>query len=65
LIALRPDVIIAHTTTACIALKRETTSIPVVFVNVVDPIGSDLSPAWRGRARTPGAAPPVRLNAKS
>ena len=42
LIALQPDVIVAHTTTACIALKRETSTIPVVFVNVVDPIGSGL-----------------------
>jgi putative tryptophan/tyrosine transport system substrate-binding protein len=42
LVALRPDVIIAVTTTACIALKRETATIPVVFVNVVDPIGSGL-----------------------
>jgi putative ABC transport system substrate-binding protein len=42
LIALQPDVIIASTTTACIALKRETTTIPIVFVNVVDPIGNGL-----------------------
>jgi putative tryptophan/tyrosine transport system substrate-binding protein len=42
LVALQPDVIIAVTTTAGIALKRETTTIPVVFVNVVDPIGSGL-----------------------
>jgi putative ABC transport system substrate-binding protein len=42
LIALQPDVIVAHTTTACIALKRVTATIPVVFVNVVDPIGSGL-----------------------
>jgi putative ABC transport system substrate-binding protein len=35
-------VIIAVTTTAGIALKHETTTIPVVFVNVVDPIGSGL-----------------------
>jgi putative tryptophan/tyrosine transport system substrate-binding protein len=42
LVALQPDVIVAGTTTASIALKRETTSIPVVFVNVVDPIGSGL-----------------------
>jgi putative ABC transport system substrate-binding protein len=33
---------VAVTTTAAIALKRETTGIPVVFVNVVDPIGSGL-----------------------
>jgi putative tryptophan/tyrosine transport system substrate-binding protein len=42
LVALQPDVIVAVTTTACIALQRETTTIPVVFVNVVDPIGSGL-----------------------
>jgi putative ABC transport system substrate-binding protein len=42
LIPLQPDVIVAHTTTACIALKRVTTTIPIVFVNVVDPIGSGL-----------------------
>jgi putative ABC transport system substrate-binding protein len=42
LVALQPDVIIAQTTTAALALKRETTTIPVVFVNVVDPIGSGL-----------------------
>jgi putative ABC transport system substrate-binding protein len=42
LVALQPDVIVAVTTTAANALKRETTGIPVVFVNVVDPIGSGL-----------------------
>jgi putative tryptophan/tyrosine transport system substrate-binding protein len=42
LMALQPDAIVAVTTTAAIALKRETTRIPVVFVNVVDPIGSGL-----------------------
>jgi putative tryptophan/tyrosine transport system substrate-binding protein len=42
LVLLRPDVIVAVTTTAGVALKRETTTIPVVFVNVVDPIGSGL-----------------------
>jgi putative ABC transport system substrate-binding protein len=42
LIALHPDAILANTTTACIALKREAVTLPVVFVNVVDPIGSGL-----------------------
>jgi len=42
LIALQPDVILASTTTPSIALKRETTTIPIVFVNVVDPIGNGL-----------------------
>ena len=39
-IATRPDVILAHTTPVTIALQRETLVIPVVFVNVSDPIGS-------------------------
>jgi putative tryptophan/tyrosine transport system substrate-binding protein len=42
LLALQPDVIICVTTTAAVALKRETATVPVVFVNVVDPIGSGL-----------------------
>jgi ABC-type uncharacterized transport system substrate-binding protein len=40
LIALRPDVILAHTTAVTAALQRETHNIPIVFVNVSDPIGS-------------------------
>jgi ABC-type uncharacterized transport system substrate-binding protein len=40
LIALRPDVIVAHTTLVTIALQRQTHAIPIVFVNVSDPIGA-------------------------
>jgi putative ABC transport system substrate-binding protein len=40
LIALRPDVILAHTTAVTAALQQETHAIPIVFVNVSDPIGS-------------------------
>jgi putative ABC transport system substrate-binding protein len=40
LIALDPDVILAHTTLVTAALQRETRTIPIVFVNVSDPIGS-------------------------
>jgi putative ABC transport system substrate-binding protein len=42
LVSLQPDVIFAHSTPVCTALREETTSIPVVFVNVTDPIGSKL-----------------------
>ncbi|MGE3746174.1 MAG: ABC transporter substrate-binding protein [Sphingomonadaceae bacterium] len=38
LIALKPDVILAHTTPAAAALQRETTTIPIVFVQVTDPV---------------------------
>jgi len=42
LLALQPDLMVAVTTTAAVAVKRETGTTPVVFVNVVDPIGSGL-----------------------
>jgi putative ABC transport system substrate-binding protein len=40
LIALRPDVILAHTTPVTAALQRESRTIPIVFVNVSDPVGA-------------------------
>ncbi len=40
LVALQPDVILAHTTPVVAALQRESRAIPIVFVNVSDPIGS-------------------------
>ena len=42
LVALKPDVILAHTTPAVAALRQETTSIPIVFVSVTDPVGQGL-----------------------
>jgi putative tryptophan/tyrosine transport system substrate-binding protein len=40
LIALHPDVIFAQSTPVTAALQRETRTIPIVFVEVSDPIGS-------------------------
>jgi putative tryptophan/tyrosine transport system substrate-binding protein len=40
LVSLQPDVIVAHTTPIAAALQRATRTIPIVFVNVSDPIGS-------------------------
>ena len=39
-VAQRPDVILAHSAQIAGALQRETRAIPVVFVNVSDPIGA-------------------------
>jgi putative tryptophan/tyrosine transport system substrate-binding protein len=39
LVALQPDVILAHGTPVTAALKRETTTIPIVFGAVADPVG--------------------------
>jgi putative ABC transport system substrate-binding protein len=40
LLALQPDVILAHTTPVVEVLRRESGAIPIVFVTVSDPIGS-------------------------
>jgi putative ABC transport system substrate-binding protein len=42
LVALQPDAIIAYSTPIAAALRRESRMIPIVFVNVSDPIGSGL-----------------------
>jgi putative tryptophan/tyrosine transport system substrate-binding protein len=39
IIELRPDVIVGMTTPAVTALVHETKTIPIVFVNIVDPLG--------------------------
>ena len=40
LVDLQPDVILAHSTGAAAGLQRESRTIPIVFVNVSDPIGA-------------------------
>ena len=40
LVGLNPDVILAASTSATAAIQRETSTIPVVFVTVSDPVGS-------------------------
>ncbi len=39
LVALSPDVLVGHASTAVEALRRQTRTIPIVFVRVVDPVG--------------------------
>ena len=40
MVAQQPDVILAHTTPLVAATRRETSVIPIVFINVSDPVGS-------------------------
>jgi putative ABC transport system substrate-binding protein len=40
LVALQPDVILAHSTQIVTTMQRETRAIPIVFVEVSDPIGA-------------------------
>jgi putative ABC transport system substrate-binding protein len=42
LIELKPELIIGQTTPAVTALAQETKTIPIVFVNIVDPVGRGL-----------------------
>jgi putative tryptophan/tyrosine transport system substrate-binding protein len=39
LVALAPEVIVAHAPTPLAAVQRETRSLPIVFVQVADPVG--------------------------
>jgi putative ABC transport system substrate-binding protein len=40
LVALAPDVILASTSVSVAALQRITRSVPIVFANVIDPVGA-------------------------
>ncbi len=40
LVALRPDVILSHTTPTTAALLQQTRTIPIIFATVSDPVGS-------------------------
>jgi putative ABC transport system substrate-binding protein len=42
LVGLQPDIILAGSTPVTIALQRETRTIPIVFVNVTDPVASSI-----------------------
>jgi putative ABC transport system substrate-binding protein len=42
LVGLQPDIILASDTPAIVAVQRETRTIPIVFVNVTDPVASGI-----------------------
>jgi putative ABC transport system substrate-binding protein len=44
LVGLQPDIILASTTLATLALQRETRTIPIVFAGVGDPVASGIVP---------------------
>jgi putative ABC transport system substrate-binding protein len=43
-VSLQPDIILTHGALATVALQRETRTIPIVFVNVSDPVASGIVP---------------------
>jgi hypothetical protein len=42
LVALKPDVIVGNSTPVVVALRQATRSIPIIFVQIIDPVGSGL-----------------------
>jgi len=42
LVGLQPDIIVANTTAPLVALQRETRTIPIIFVNVGDPVAGGI-----------------------
>jgi putative ABC transport system substrate-binding protein len=44
LVGLQPDIIVASTTPATVAVRRETRTIPIVFANVSDPVANSVGP---------------------
>jgi putative ABC transport system substrate-binding protein len=52
-----PDLIASITTPSSLALRKETRTIPIVFLTITDPVGSGWFPVWPNR----GATLPVSL----
>jgi putative tryptophan/tyrosine transport system substrate-binding protein len=46
-VAMRPDLILSHTTPTTVALLQETRTIPIVFAFVSDPVGSGFVASFR------------------
>jgi putative ABC transport system substrate-binding protein len=44
LVGLQPDIILAYGTPATVSLQRETTTIPIVFAGVTDPVAQHIIP---------------------
>jgi putative ABC transport system substrate-binding protein len=51
LVALQPDIILAASTPATVALQRETRTIPIIFASLIDPVASGIV----ARLNQPGA----------
>ena len=46
LVGLQPDIIVTSSTPPTVALQRETRTIPIVFMNVLDPVASGIVPRF-------------------
>ena len=61
LVALAPDVILAVTSTAALALQRKSRDVPIVFVSTIDPVGAGLVDSLHGRVATRLASPCLNM----
>jgi putative tryptophan/tyrosine transport system substrate-binding protein len=52
LVALQPDLIVSANTPTTAALLQQTRTIPIIFVNVADPVGSGFVASCRGQEAT-------------
>ena len=52
LVGLRPDLILTNGTGTMVPMLQATRSVPVVFVNVADPVGSGFVDPWHDRVET-------------
>ena len=55
LVGLRPDAIVGQTTPVISALARETHTIPIVFVNIADPISGGFVASLARPDKIPGS----------
>jgi putative tryptophan/tyrosine transport system substrate-binding protein len=53
LVALAPDVILASGSASVAALQRITRTVPIVFANVIDPVGAGFVASLGSRVATP------------
>jgi putative ABC transport system substrate-binding protein len=60
LVGLQPDVFLASSTPATVALQRETRTIPIVFTNVGDPVATGIVARLDRPGGTSPASPPTK-----
>lgn len=60
LIRLKVDVLVTPSTPEALTAKNATRTIPVVFINVADPLGPDWSKLWHNLVGTSPGSPTLR-----
>ena len=60
LVRLGVDIILTTFNPITAAAMKATTTIPIVMINSIDPVGAGLSPVWRAPAETSPGSPEIR-----